>query len=130
MAVHERGHDRGPARIDDNRSRARLRRDVIAVIDACKHAVVDEHADGQAQPRRHAVGQGSAGIQNAFGHRVACYVSMRDGSSSAAELAMKSRRGPTSLPISRSKMAFADAASSTLIRRSTRWRGSIVVSAS
>jgi DNA gyrase subunit A len=56
--------------------------------------------------------------------------SMREGSSSAAPPTMKSRRGATSLPMSRSNMAVAAAVSSTLIRRRVRWRGSMVVSAS
>lgn len=57
-------------------------------------------------------------------------VSMRDGSSSVAPLTMKSRRGATSVPISRSNMPLAASASSIRIRRSIRRRGSIVVSAS
>ena len=57
-------------------------------------------------------------------------VSMRDGSSSVAPLTMKSRRGATSVPISRSNMSLAASASSIRIRRSIRRRGSIVVSAS
>ena len=57
-------------------------------------------------------------------------VSMRDGSSSAAPPTMKSRRGATSEPISRSNTSPAAAASSIRIRRSVRCRGSMVVSAS
>ena len=64
------------------------------------------------------------------GDRQAGQVSMRAGSSSVAPLTMKSRRGATSLPISRSNMPCAASASSILIRRNVRRRGSIVVSAS
>ena len=55
---------------------------------------------------------------------------MREGSSSAAPPTMKSRRGATSVPISRLKMPAAAAASSILIRRKVRCLGSMVVSAS
>lgn len=58
------------------------------------------------------------------------HASMRERSSVAAELVMNSLRGATSLPISRSKTCSEDSRSPMLIRRSVRWRGSIVVSAS
>src|SRR5262245_409671 len=130
MAVDESRHDRRPARVNHLARQASGPRAVAVVIkDPGDHAAINRYSDRPAQRRTEPVSERSALIEGWLSRHPG-QVSILVGSNSAAPPTMKSRLGATSLPISRSNISAAKAASPILIRRRVRRRGSIVVSAS